>query len=158
MQINLLPTSSERLSISPALLFTKGQTQSGNYNHATERKSKAVNKRCVNYDVKMDRGTMTLTSSVSLPKDNKHLCWVNKLRLGNWQNYKRTAMLIMLNKVTGSIVWALHHESRLFIHQYLLTSHPPWDIYPEHLAGIKLRATTNVANSKQRTTALTLYV
>ena len=41
-QINFLPTSTERLSISPALLFTKGQTQRGNSN-ATERKSKTVN-------------------------------------------------------------------------------------------------------------------
>ena len=47
--------------------------------------------------------------------------------------------------------------SRPFIHQHLLTNHPPSDNYPEHLAGIKLRATTNVVNSKQRTTALTLY-
>ena len=29
--------------------------------------------------------------------------------------------------------------SRPFIHQHLLTNHPPWDIYPEHLAGIMLR-------------------
>ena len=55
-QITLLITSTERLSISSALLFTKGQTQRGN-NNATERKSKAVNVDGVNYDVRMDRGT-----------------------------------------------------------------------------------------------------
>ena len=82
-QITLLPMSTERLSISPALLFTKGQTQRGNNNNATKRKSKALNVGGVNYDVKMDRGTMMLTSSVSLPKDSKQLCWVNKLQLGN---------------------------------------------------------------------------
>ena len=71
-QITFLPTSPKRLSISQALLFTKGQTQRGN-NNATERKSKAVNVGGVNYDVKMDRGTMMLTSSVSLPKDSKQL-------------------------------------------------------------------------------------
>ena len=78
-QITLLPTSTKMLSISPALLFTKGQTQRGNSDNATERKSKPVNVGGVNYNVKMDRGTMMLTSSVSLPKDSKQLCWVNKL-------------------------------------------------------------------------------
>ena len=62
------------------------------------------------YDDDIDRGTMVLTSSVSLPKDSKQLCWVNKLQLGNWQNYKCTAMLIMLQKVKGSIVWALRQD------------------------------------------------
>ena len=82
-QITLLPTSSERLSISPALLFTKGQTQRGNSNNAKKRKSKAVNIGGVNYNVKMDLGAMMLTISVSLPKDSKQLCWVNKLQLSN---------------------------------------------------------------------------
>ena len=62
------------------------------------------------YDENVDRGTMVLTSDVSLPKDGKQLCWVNKLMLGNLQNYEHTAMLIMLQKVKGSIVWALHQE------------------------------------------------
>ena len=38
------------------------------------------------------------TSDVSVPKDGKKLCWVNKLQLGNGENYKRTAMLIMLQE------------------------------------------------------------
>ena len=37
-QITLLPTSSERLSISPALLFTKDQNTGGIIVGATERK------------------------------------------------------------------------------------------------------------------------
>ena len=81
-QITLLPTSTERLSISLALLFTKGQTKRGN-NNATEKKSKTVNVNGVNYDAKMDLGTMTFTSSVSLPKYGKQLCKVNKLQFGN---------------------------------------------------------------------------
>ena len=68
-KVTLLPASTERLLVSPALLFTKGQKQKGNSN-ATERKSKAVNIGGVNYDMEMDRGTMMLTSSVSLPKDS----------------------------------------------------------------------------------------
>ena len=81
-QITLLPTSSERLSISPALLFTKDQTQR---ERIIVRLKGKVNSKCkgVNYDENMDRGTITFTSSVSLPKDSKQLCWVNKLQLGN---------------------------------------------------------------------------
>ena len=45
--------------------------------------SKTGNVNGVNYDAKMDQGTMTFTSSVSLPKDYKELCRVNKLQLGN---------------------------------------------------------------------------
>ena len=44
---------------------------------------KAVNENGVNYDGNMDRGAMTFTSDVSVPKDSKQLCWVNKLQLGN---------------------------------------------------------------------------
>ena len=72
-QITLLPMSTESLSISPALLFTQDQTQRGNSN-AAERKSKTINVGGVNYDENMDRGTMMLSSSVSLPKDSKQLC------------------------------------------------------------------------------------
>src|SRR3954464_10334019 len=89
--------STKRLSISPAFMFTKGQRQRGNSN-VTERKNKAVNVGDVNYDVNTDWGTMMFTSSVSLLKDSKQLCWVNKLQLGNSQNYKCTAMLIILPK------------------------------------------------------------
>ena len=48
-----------------------------NNNSAPERKVKVVNKNGVNYDGKMDRGVMTFTSDVSLPKDDKQLCSVN---------------------------------------------------------------------------------
>ena len=81
-QITLLPTSSERLSIFLALLFTKDQTQG---EIIIVRLKGKVNSKCegVKYDENMDRGTITSTSSVSLPKDSNQLCWVNKLQLGN---------------------------------------------------------------------------
>ena len=72
-QITLLPTSSERLSIFPALLFKKDQTQR-EIIIVRLKGNKAVNKNGVNYDGKMDRGVMTFTSDVSLPKDSKQLC------------------------------------------------------------------------------------
>ena len=52
----------------------------------------------VNYDGNMDQGPMNFTSDLTLPKDDKQLCWVNKFQLGNCQNYKHTAMLIMLQE------------------------------------------------------------
>ena len=82
-QINLLPTSSERLSISSALLFTKDQNTGGEIIIVRLKGNKAVNESGVNYGGNMDRGVMTFTSDVSRPKDNKQLCWVNKLQLGN---------------------------------------------------------------------------
>ena len=82
-QITLLPTSTERLSIPPALLFTTDQTQREKGNKgATERKQSSKNEG-VNYGGNMDRGAMTFISDVSLPKDSKQLCWVNKLQLDN---------------------------------------------------------------------------
>ena len=65
------------------LVVYKGSKYKGNNNCAAERKVKAVNESDVNYDGNMDRGIMTFTSDVSLPKDSKQLCWVNKLQLGN---------------------------------------------------------------------------
>ena len=50
---------------------------------ANESKQKAIKMNGVNYGGNMDRGPMTLTSDVSRPKDDKQLCWVNKLQLGN---------------------------------------------------------------------------
>ena len=56
----------------------------------------------------MDRGPMTFTSDVSLPKDDKSASEVNKSQLGNLQDYKRTAMLTMLQKKgRGSKAWAV---------------------------------------------------
>ena len=37
----------------------------------------------VNYGGNMNWGPMTFTSDVSLPKDDKHICWGNKLQLVN---------------------------------------------------------------------------
>ena len=71
-QITLLPTSSERLSISPALSFTKDQTQAGNSNgDCNGKETKAVKSEGVSNGGNMDRGPMMFTSEVSLPKDNK---------------------------------------------------------------------------------------
>ena len=72
MQIALLPTSSERLSISQALLFTRDQTQRGNNNNATERKVKTVKVNGANYGGNMEQSPMTFTSDVSLPKDDNN--------------------------------------------------------------------------------------
>ena len=77
---------------------------------ATEKEIKAVKGGGVNNGGSMDRGPMMFTSDVSLPKDDKQLCWVNKLQLGNWQDYKRTAMLIMRKKARGSRVWAVRQD------------------------------------------------
>ena len=106
----------------------------------------------------MDRGVMAFTSDVSLPKDNKtYAGWTNY----NWaidRIMKTTAMLIMLAEsarfnhtcITPKQVY------RLSISIYFLIIHLEIS-NPEHLAGIKLRATTNVTNSMQRMIALTLY-
>ena len=76
--------STEMLSISPVLLFTKDQNTSGNSNSDCNGKEiKAVKVNNVNYGGNMDRGTMTFTSDVSLPKDDKQLCRMNKLHLGS---------------------------------------------------------------------------
>ena len=69
--ITLLPTSSERLSISSALLFTKDQNTRGKIIVVRLKGNKEVNENGVNYDGNMDRGPMTFTSNVSLPKDDK---------------------------------------------------------------------------------------
>src|SRR3954466_11178489 len=38
---------------------------------------------------------------MSLPKDDKSACEVNKSQLGNWQDYEGTAMLTMLQRKEG---------------------------------------------------------
>ena len=52
----------------------------GDYNRKVK---KVVNSGGVSNDGDMDRSHMMFTSDVSLPKDDKQLCWVNKLQLGN---------------------------------------------------------------------------
>ena len=61
---NFAPNEYREVVNLSGLVVYKGQTQRGNTNVATERKSKAVNVNGVNYDAKMDLGTMTFTSSV----------------------------------------------------------------------------------------------
>ena len=71
-QITLLLTSSERLSISLALSFTKDQTHGGNNSgDCNGKETKAVNSGGVSNGGNMDRGPMMFTSDVSLPKNNK---------------------------------------------------------------------------------------
>ena len=66
------------------LVVYKGSKRKGNRSGDCNGKEiKAVNIGGVNNGGTMDRGPMTFTSDVSLPKDDKQLCWVNKLQLGN---------------------------------------------------------------------------
>src|SRR3954466_6600518 len=97
-QITLLPTSTEELSIPPALSFTKDQTQE--IKSTSKSKSRKINSG-VNNDVKMDRGPVIFTSDVSLPKDNKSASEVNKSQLGKCQDYEGTAMLTMQQRKEG---------------------------------------------------------
>ena len=70
---NFAPNESERLSIPPVLLFTKDQnTRGNNSGHCNEKEIKAVKVNGVNYGGNMDRGPMTFTSDVSLPKDDNN--------------------------------------------------------------------------------------
>ena len=46
----------------------------------------------------MDQGPMMFTSDFSLPKYDKSDSEENKSQLGNWHDYKRTAMLTILQK------------------------------------------------------------
>ena len=60
------------MSISPALLFTKDQTQAGNNDgDCNGKETKAVNEGGENNGGNMDRSTMMFASDVSLPKDDK---------------------------------------------------------------------------------------
>ena len=61
----------------------------------------------VNNGVNMDRGPVMFTSDVSLPKDDKSASEVNKSQLGNWQGYKCTAMLTMLQKEEAQKQWTV---------------------------------------------------
>src|SRR3954463_2143633 len=70
-QITLLPTSTEGLSIPPALLFTKDQTQEIMIVVTTTESKRRKLIEGVNSGGNMDRGPMMFTSDVSLPKDNK---------------------------------------------------------------------------------------
>ena len=82
-QINLLPTSTERLSISPVLLFIKDQNTSGNSSGDCNRKEiKAVNDGGVNSGGNIDRGPMMFTGDVSLPKDDKITMLGEQIRVG----------------------------------------------------------------------------
>ena len=96
---NFAPNEFREVVNLSGLVVYKGSKRKGNSSGDCNGKEiKAVNWSGVNYGGNMDRGPTTFTSDVSLPKDDKQLCWVNKLQLGNCQNYKRTAILIMLQE------------------------------------------------------------
>ena len=77
--MTLLPMSTEELSIPPALLFTKGQTEERKVIVTATESKRRKEIEGVNSDGNMDQGPMKFTSYVSLPKDDKQLCEVNKL-------------------------------------------------------------------------------
>ena len=69
---NFAPNESERLSISPVLLFTKDQNTRVEVIVVQWKGNKTVKVNGVNYDGNMDRGPMIFTSDVSLPKDESN--------------------------------------------------------------------------------------
>ena len=81
----------------------------------------------VNNGGNMDLETNGFTSDVSLPKEkaNKTRAMVNKLELSNWQNYKRTAMLIMQQEsnMFNCVGNTTKQVDRLSINIYLLIIH-----------------------------------
>ena len=81
---NFAPNEFREVVNLSGLLVYKGSKHKGNNNSDWNGKEiKPVNWSGVNYGGNMDRGSMTFTSDVSLPKDGKQLCRENKLQLGN---------------------------------------------------------------------------
>ena len=69
----------EVVNLSGFAVYKGSNTRGNNNNGATERKVKTVKVNGVNYGGNMDRGPITFNGDISLPKDDKELCWVNKL-------------------------------------------------------------------------------
>ena len=88
---------------------------------------------------------MMFTSDVSLPKGDKTTMPGEQITAGQLTGLKTHHNA---NYVARELEVQLYGQyaktSRLFIHKHLLTNHPPSDTYPEHLAGIKLRAPPKV--------------
>ena len=81
---NFAPNEYREVVNLSGLVVYKGSKSKGNTSGDCNGKEiKAVKMDGENYGGTMDRGPMTFTSDVSLPKDDKQLCWVNKLQLGN---------------------------------------------------------------------------
>ena len=81
---NFAPNEFREVVNLSGLVVYKGSKHKGNNNSdCNGKETKAVNWSGVNYGGNMDRGPMTFTSDVSLPKYDKQLCWVNKLQLRN---------------------------------------------------------------------------
>src|ERR1041385_308936 len=139
-QIALLPTSTEELSIPPALLFTKDKTHGiimidSDSNGKVNTESKLI--VYVNSVGNMDRGTMMFTSDVSLPKYDKIAMRVKQITAGQLTGLcAQTNANYAKQKGRGSKEWAVRQDKYTEIHLHLPTNHPPCDIYPEHLAGI----------------------
>ena len=70
-------------------------------------------------------GSLVISLSQKM-KANKTQTMVNKLQLGNLQNYERTTMLIMQQEGTRlNCIGNTTKQRRSFIHQHLLSNHPP---------------------------------
>src|ERR1041384_3416266 len=84
----MLPTSTKGLSIPLALLFTKDQTQEIMIVvTAIESKNRKKTKD-VNSGGNMDRGPMTFTSDVALPKDDKKAMRGKQIIVGQLKGLK----------------------------------------------------------------------
>ena len=90
-------------------------------------------------DGNMDRSLMMFTSDVSLPKDDKTAMWGKRITAGQLTelcaqtNANYAARKVDVQSMGGTPGQVDRNPSAS------TTNHPPWDIYPEHLAGIKLR-------------------
>src|SRR3954471_6377668 len=82
-QITLLPTSTEGLSIPPALLFTKDQTQEIMIVVIATKSKRRKKIEGVNSRGNMNRGPMMSLVMYLSQKTIKRLCKVNKSKLGN---------------------------------------------------------------------------
>ena len=81
---NFAPNEFREVVNLSGLVVYKGSKCKGNSSGDCNGKEiRAVNSSGENYGGSMDWGPMMFTSDVSLPKDDKQLCWVNKLQLGN---------------------------------------------------------------------------
>ena len=93
----------------------------------------------------MDRGTMMFTSDVSLPKDDKTAMQGNFFTVGQLTglraqtNAKYVAKERKRLKSMGSTPRKVDRNPSAST-----TNHPPLDIYPEHITGIKLRVPPKV--------------
>ena len=90
-------------------------------------------------DGNMDQSLMMFTSDVSLPKDDKTAMWGKRITAGQLTElFAQTNADYIARKVEVQSMDGTPKKVDLNP-SISTTNHPPWDIYPEHLAGIKLR-------------------